>query len=78
MSSKGEQQRLELMANDLSGRVDGVCERLSLMMESKRLAESSNYVAEALVAFAEAGLLDLASFGAESSVVAADDIRWMA
>ena len=78
MSSKGEQQRHARTANDLPGRVDGVCERLSLMTRSERRAESSDYVAQALAAFAEAGLLDLASFEAEISVVAADDIRCMA
>jgi alkylation response protein AidB-like acyl-CoA dehydrogenase len=78
MSSNGEQQRLELTANSPCGRVDALCERLSLIMESERLAKSSNHVAEALAAFAEAGLLDLPSFGVESSAVAADDIRWMA
>ena len=66
MSSNGAQQRPELTANGPSCRVDAVCERLSLIMESERLAKGSNHVAEALAAFAEAGLLDLPSFGVES------------
>jgi alkylation response protein AidB-like acyl-CoA dehydrogenase len=77
MSLNGGQQRSELMANDLAGRVDAVCKRLSTT-GSNHLAESSNYVAEVLAVFAEVGLLDLTSFEAESSVVGADDIRWMA
>jgi alkylation response protein AidB-like acyl-CoA dehydrogenase len=76
--SNGEQQPIGLMANDLSGRVDAVCERSRLATGSQRLAEDPNDVAEALAAFAQAGLLDLASFGVENSIVAAEDIRWMA
>jgi alkylation response protein AidB-like acyl-CoA dehydrogenase len=77
MSSNCEQQRRDPEANELSGRIDAVCERLSSMTGSQRQTQNSNYAAQALAAFAEAGLLDLASFAADSSVVATDDIRRM-
>jgi alkylation response protein AidB-like acyl-CoA dehydrogenase len=65
------------MANDLPGRIDAVCERLGSTTGSRRQPESSSYVGQALAAFAEAGLLDLTSFAADSSAVATDDIRRM-
>jgi alkylation response protein AidB-like acyl-CoA dehydrogenase len=77
VSVHGEQQRLEVMTNDLSDRVDAVCERLTLMTGSERISECPDYVAEALTVFADAGFLELTSFGSEGSVVAADDIRRM-
>jgi alkylation response protein AidB-like acyl-CoA dehydrogenase len=77
MPSNGEQQRLDRTANELSAQVDAICERLSSMTGSQRQPDSSDYVAQALAAFAEAGLLNLTSFAADSSAFATDDIRRM-